>query len=86
MNRNTGIRGLFKPFRLAKEIAEDEAARAAVISKIGYSAPYNPVDVSTYRISDTLNKLQAAPKPKPMPILKYIDTMNRLYGNRTHKN
>jgi hypothetical protein len=62
MNRNTGIRGLFKPFRSPKEIAEDEAARAAVISKIGYSAPYNPVDVSTYRISDTLNKLQAAPE------------------------
>jgi len=60
MNRNTGIRGLFKPFRSPKEIAEDRAARAAVISKIGYSAPYNPVDVSTYRISDTLNKLQAA--------------------------
>ena len=60
MNRNTGIRGLFKPFRSPKEIAEDKAARAAVISKIGYSAPYNPVDVSTYRISDTLNKLQAA--------------------------
>ena len=60
MNRNTGIRGLFKPFRSPKEIAEDEAARAAVISKIGYSAPYSPVDVSTYRITDTLNKLQAA--------------------------
>jgi len=50
MNRNTGIRGLFKPFRSPKKIAEDEAARAAVISKIGYSAPYNPVDVSTLNL------------------------------------
>jgi len=60
MNRNTGIRGLLKPFISPREIAEDKAARAAVINRIGYVPPYNPVDVSTYRISDTLNKLQAA--------------------------
>jgi|TARA_Y100000294_G_scaffold73597_1_gene69453 hypothetical protein len=59
MNRNTGIRGLFKPFRLPKEVAEDEAARAAVINKIGYSAPYNPVTLPM--VTDTLTKLQAAP-------------------------
>ena len=39
------------------------------------------VNAPHVKLNSAGNKLQAAPKPKPMPILKYIDKMNTLYGN-----
>ena len=33
------------------------------------------------KIVKDFHKKAEQPKPKPMPITKYIDTMNRLYGN-----
>ena len=59
-NRNKGIGALFKPYRSPQEIAEDAAAKEYVMRRVGPVSEYQPLDPSIYRISATLNKLQAA--------------------------
>ena len=59
-DRKKGIGALFKPYRSPQEIAEDAAAKEYVMRRVGPVSEYKPLDPSIYRISATLDKLQAA--------------------------
>ena len=65
-NRNKGIRGILPPVRLPKEVEEDAreeaAAKEYVRERVGTISEYQPIDASIFRISSSLDKLQAAPK------------------------
>ena len=61
-NRNRGIRGILSPRLSTQEMAEDAAAREYVVRRVGPISEYKPLDPSIYRISATLDKLQAAPE------------------------
>ena len=57
--RNTGIRGLLKPHITKEEIDEDNAARAAVLKRVGYVPSYKPVALPL--VTESLTTLQTAP-------------------------
>tara|TARA_B100001971_G_C18198674_1_gene543144 strand:- start:101 stop:922 length:822 start_codon:yes stop_codon:yes gene_type:complete len=59
-NRNKGIRAILNPRLSREEIAEDTAAKEYVRRRVGPLSDYKPLDPAIYRVSATLDKLQAA--------------------------
>ena len=81
-NRNRGIRGILSPRLSTQEMAEDAAAREYVVRRVGPISEYKPLDPSIYRISATLDRLQAAAK---QPEVKDADGFTAKENAQIHK-